>query len=425
MKFLRSSLYLKLFTIYSITFIAIIAALAIAVKKSRPVSIENSITNNIRSYAQYISDDIGTPPNIERAKEIQKTTQLDIAIFGNNFEWTNDPGLCEHFRKKLKNKNFINKKTRHGWIIQKNGYVFVYGTKNLKAPGLHWEIVISFILIFAIVLIISYRTVKKVMSPIIEMKNAADAFGEGKWDTKIIVRSHDELADLGNTMNDMARKIDSHFKNMKDLLLAISHELRSPLTRMRVTTEFIPDLKIRKSLNEEINHLDRITSMLLERERLSARPEILEKRAVNLTELTETVTKKFTDVTLHSQVNETVLVDVNRFELALSAIIDNAFKHGKPPVDISIGANHELIWLEIKDHGEGISKENIERIGEPFFRQNEARTSSRTSDGFGLGLSLAHSILKAHGFHLSARSENGTVFRVEMPRALFLTRPTH
>lgn len=425
MKFLRSSLYLKLFTIYSLTFLSILFALAVAVKKSRPVSIENSISNNIRSYAQYISDDIGTPPNVARAQEIQKNTSLDIAIFGQGFEWTNDPALLRTFKKKLQDPEILSKKTRHGWVIQKDGYIFVYGTKNLKAPGLHWEIVISFILVFALILVISYRTVKRVMAPIIEMKEAAVAFGEGKWDTKIIVKSHDELAELGNTMNNMAKKIDSHFRNLKDLYLAISHELRSPLTRMRVTTEFIHDEKIKQSLNEEINALDRMTGMLLERERLSARPEILEKRPVNLSEVLERVTKKYSDINLHLPINEIITVDVNRFELALSAIIDNAFKHGRPPVHITTGASHDRIWIEIKDHGDGISSENIDKIGEPFFRQNEARTSSQNSDGFGLGLSLAHSILKAHGVLLNARSENGTIFRIEMPRVLIQALPTH
>lgn len=420
MKFLRSSLYLKLFTIYSLTFFAIMFALTIAVKKSRPVTIENSIRNNIANYSQYISDDIGTPPNIKRAEEIQRHTRLDIAILGPGVEWSNDIGLLNAVKE-----NRIKKKKKHGWVVEKDGYTFIYGTRNLKDPGLHWEIIITFILAFAIILTISYRTVKRVMKPIMEMKEAAAAFGEGKWDTKIIVKSHDELAELGNTMNNMAKKIDSHFRNLKDLYLAISHELRSPLTRMRVATEFIHDEKIKQSLNEEINALDRMTGMLLERERLSARPEILEKRPVNLSEVLERVTKKYSDINLHLPINEIITVDVNRFELALSAIIENAFKHGRPPVHITTGASHDKIWIEIKDHGDGISKENIEKIGEPFFRQNEARTASRTSDGFGLGLSLAHSILKAHGVLLSARSDNGTVFRIEMPRVLIQALPTH
>lgn len=419
MKFLRSSLYLKLFTIYSITFLLIMFALAVAVKKSRPVSIENSIRNNVHNYAQYISRDIGTPPDLNKAERIQKETRLDIAILGPGIEWSNDPGLLKTAKTRL------HKKRKHGFVVEKNGYTFVYGTKNLKEPGLHWEIIVGFVLVFVLILVLSYRTVKFVMKPIMVMKDAADAYGEGKWDTKITVKSHDELGDLGHTMNSMARKIDSHFKNMKDLLLAISHELRSPLTRMRVTTEFISDEKIKKSLNEEINTLDRITGMLLERERLSTKPELLEKREISLSELVRGAAQKFPDVELHLPIHETVVVDVNRFELALSSIIDNAFKHGKPPVVVSVGATYDHIWLEVKDHGSGIPQENIEKLGEPFFRQSEARTSSRTADGFGLGLSLAYSIFKAHGFTLTAKSNQGTVFRIEMPRVLFLKAPTH
>lgn len=417
MKFLRSSLYLKLFTIYSITFLLIMFALAIAVKKSRPVSIENSIRNNVHNYAQYIARDIGTPPDLKKAEQIQKETRLDIAITGPGVEWSNDEKLLSIAKTRLHNKR------KHGFVVEENGYTFVYGTRNLKEPGLHWEIVIGFVFVFILILVLSYRTVKFVMKPIMAMKDAADAYGEGKWETRIDVKSHDELGDLGHTMNSMAKKIDSHFKNMKDLLLAISHELRSPLTRMRVTTEFISDEKIKNSLNEEINTLDRITGMLLERERLSTKPELLEKREVSLSEIVKSVAGKFQNIELHLPIHEIILVDVNRFELALNSIIDNAFKHGRPPVIISTGATHDLIWLEVKDHGEGIPEVHTEKLGEPFFKQSEARTSSRSSDGFGLGLSLAYSILKAHGFHLSAKANQGTTFRIEMPRALSLKGP--
>lgn len=406
MKFLKNSLYLKLLAIYSVTFLLLFGLVVIAIRTSRLMSIENSIRFNVTNYAQYIVNDIGSPPNLERAKEIQKNTKLDIVILGKDLAWSNDQKFLSHCKKSEGRR-----KSRKQVRIEKDGYTFIFGGRNLKQPEFTLEIVIPFLLLFSLILFGSYRLVKYVMKPIIDMKATASAFGEGKWDSRVSLKSQDEFADLGNTMNNMAEKIESHFKNMKDLLLAISHELRSPLTRMKVTTEFIHDEKLKKSLNEEINTLDRITGMLLERERLSAKPEILEKRNLNLNELIERVAGKFPETKLHMPVNETVAVDQNRFELALGTILDNAYKHGKPPVEIFVGADHQAVWIEVKDHGKGIPTEHIQKLGEPFF------PSSKSAEGFGLGLSLAYSIFKAHGYKLSASSDNGSVFRIEMPRA--------
>lgn len=412
MKFLKGSLYLKLLTIYGVTFFLLVSIFTFAVRLSRPMSLEQSIRRNVYNYSQYLARDIGTPPSIKRAKRIQRKTKIDIAIFGPEVEWTNDQKLLK------KAKNNPHKRQGRGHVkVHLNGYTFVFGGRNLRQPDLPVEIIIGVLMAFALILAISYRLVKHVMAPLKEMKTAATSFAEGKWQTRVPIHTQDELAELGQTMNHMAEKIEAHFKNMKDLLLAISHELRSPLTRMKVITEFMDDEKIKKSLNEEITSLDRITGMLLERERLSSKPEILEKTQTNLENILTILKQKFPDLQVGPDNSHMVSIDSGRFELALSSIVDNAFKHGKPPVVISTGKENDKVWIEIKDHGEGLTIEEMEKLGDPFFRQSLARTSSRKSEGFGLGLSLAYSILKAHNFKVSVQNVAGTTFRIEMPKA--------
>ncbi|WPU67016.1 HAMP domain-containing sensor histidine kinase [Peredibacter starrii] len=406
MKFVKNSLYLKLLAIYSVTFLLLFGLVLVAIKSSRLMSIENSIRFNIQNYAQYLAHDIGAPPDLERAKEIQNKTKLDVVILGKDVAWSNNPHFLKYCEKSKEKRHF-----RRQVRVENRGYTYIFGGRNLKQPEFAWEIFLPFIAIFSIILFASYRLVKHVMKPIIDMKATASAFGEGKWDARVPLKSQDEFADLGSTMNSMAEKIETHFKNMKDLLLAISHELRSPLTRMRVTTEFIADENVKKSLNEEINHLDRITGMLLERERLSARPDILEKKMTNVSDIIQNVVKKYPETKVVMPIHESIPVDQNRFELALGTLLDNAYKHGKPPVEISLGADQNLIWIEVKDYGQGLPIEHIAKLGEPFF------PSSKSAEGFGLGLSLAYSIFKAHGFALTAKKDDGCVFRIEIPRA--------
>jgi signal transduction histidine kinase len=391
MKSFNKSLYLKLLSIYGLTFFLLLVIIACSFKLYRPEGTEKLVISNLKNYAEYLAKDIGSPPDLNAATALHHKTGLDIHIKGPNLKWSssNEP----HDLPWKKHKSIK---------VTLGDYSYRFSGKHLMSEDI-WQVFALILIGLVVILIVSYKLVRKIFKPLDQMKEAIAAFGEGKWDARIDANSMREFEGLALTLNTMAEKIERHFINMRDLLLAISHELRSPLTRMKVGLEFISDPKIKQSLNEEITTLDRMTEMLLERERLSARPELLNKTETDLADFIKS-NAALDGIHFHLNPVSKVMLDQARFALAIHNIVDNAFKHGKPPVEIYLKQDASSITLEIMDHGDGIPNDQIQHLGEPFYRSNLARTSSRNAEGYGLGLSLSFSIIKAHGFEIKVTS---------------------
>lgn len=408
MIFFRKSLYFRLLKVYGLTFFLLLLILGGSLKCSQMDETGGMYKKNFNQYAHYLAVEIGHPPKLDVAKKLSKDLALDIAILGPDTQWSTSVDLLDRVNQKSHsiwtwgNEKYLN--VKHG------EYTFYFSRKYLVSGNIWWCFSIGLLGMLGI-LYISYRLTRKIFSPLEEMKESIWAFGEGKWNVRVKESYVDEFHDLSTTLNTMAGKIERHFINMRDLLLAISHELRSPLTRMKLALEFVSDEKIKNSLNEEINALDRMTEMLLERERLSARPELLDRMPTGLSEFIKNITKGM-DVGLDLNSKAFVDIDQTRFSLAIKNIVDNAFKHGKAPVTLRTYDQVQGPVLEINDKGPGMDQESLGHLGEPFYRNNSARTSSRQTEGYGLGLSLSYSILKAHGLKIEVESNptNGTTF---------------
>jgi signal transduction histidine kinase len=418
------SLYFRLLRVYGLTFLLLVAALIVGFRYSRAMDGPKFFQSNVETYAGYLSADIGVPPRLERATELSRLTGLDIVIRGPGVEWgSSDRAIQEERSARVSDlmdasasrgavHKFWHKGPHGGWHHSRGGYEFTFmGSGMHESSGVGWMLPLC-IAAFALILSLSYRLTRRIFRPIDEMKAAAIAFGEGKWDTRVGVGRHsDELAELAETMNAMAGKIRLQLKSMRELLIAISHELRSPLTRMKVSLEFLSDPKLRSSLTEEIDLLDHMTEALLERERISGRPEHLKISPVDLVELLREVSKPYADrgpgVRLELPDGAlTVSVDRARFAMAVRNLIDNAIRHApsaRTPVRVSLTRE----GMEISDSGPGMPPEVLARLGEPFLRVDPARTGASSLGGFGMGLSLAYTVFQAHGFKIRAASRLG------------------
>jgi signal transduction histidine kinase len=413
------SLYVRLLFIYGLTFILIALAVFAGFRLMHQHDIPRVFHDNVQIYADYLIKDIGTPPNIDRAFEIQKKTGLEMAISGPGINWVSS----DDFRRRLEDTR--RRRFGHHYLqVDQNRFSFFFSgpswpTSEERTPGF----AVSLGLI-AIILLFNHLLIRRVFRPITWMKEGAEAFAEGRWSAKIPVHSQDELGSLSRTMNSMAEKIFGHFQNMRELLAAISHELRSPLTRMRVALEFVSDDKIRNSLNEEITLLDRMTEAILERERLISKPEILDRSAVDaralLIDLTRPYLNQKPGIKLELPAGPVYRsLDRNRMVIAIRNLVENSLKYSDQdakPVEVKLFDDG---IIEVKDYGPGFSKESLSRLGEPFFKEEKSRTGSRSQGGFGLGLSLAYSIVKAHGGTIEVKSDEGegSLFRIVLPSA--------
>jgi signal transduction histidine kinase len=223
------------------------------------------------------------------------------------------------------------------------------------------------------------------------------------------VRRKDELGDLAERINRMAQSLHGKLDAKRALLLAISHELRSPLTRARVNAELVEEGEHRSALLRDLGEMRDLITELLESERLASGHVALHTEAVDLPALVrELVAAQWPDAGLNLQLDERigpVRVDPMRVRLLLRNLIDNALRHSvraptPPVVSLSSDADGQL-QLSVRDFGSGVTEEHLAHLAEPFYRADSAR--QRATGGFGLGLYLCQLVAQAHGGVLHIR----------------------
>jgi len=278
----------------------------------------------------------------------------------------------------------------------------------------HW--VSSLPLLLAGVMIASgaaYFFVRRMLRPLWVLGLGVAAFGRGDLAQRIPVGRRDEIGALAARFNQMADDIVGMLDAKRALLLAISHELRSPITRARLNTELLPQGKERDALVQDLGLMRDLIEALIERERLDAgHSALLLQPADWRAWITALVDKRF--AAAHTGGNLVVVVEAQtpaiqadrmRMELLLANLLDNALRHNersRGPVTLTLGRSGDGVRLEVRDFGNGVPEDALAQLGQPFYRLDASRT--RTSGGVGLGLSLCKLIAAAHDAHFEIRN---------------------
>ena len=206
------------------------------------------------------------------------------------------------------------------------------------------------------------------------------------------------------------------------MLLAISHELRSPLAKAKLRLEFLDESEQTDQLREDINDIDLLIADLIEAERLNQEHSVLVAEAVRLGGFVRSVTEQYVEYkgSLEVKIARPDLefhIDKLRIRLLLTNLLNNAVRHGENrPIRVNVSFPDGQAEIEVIDQGEGIPAEHLKQIAEPFYRADSARR--RNTGGTGLGLYLCRLIAEAHGGALEIESETGEGTRVivRLPR---------
>jgi len=258
---------------------------------------------------------------------------------------------------------------------------------------------------------------RRISRPVERLTEAARRLGAGDLTARVPTRTRsrwfgrresDELADLTRAFNDMAERIERLIAGQKELMANISHELRSPLTRIRVALELFPHngaAQARlKDVEADLDELERLiedvlTATRLEVTGLPPHPEPVEVRSL----LEDLAARARLDPRLGPERVRTepgapieLEADPTLLRRALWNLVDNAAKYGAPPVALMAVRHNGMIELSVSDDGPGIPAEERERVLAPFYQLDRARTPGRPSRGFGLGLTLAGRVAQVH-----------------------------
>ena len=403
--------------------------------------IRGLISGHLSLHVSYVLEDIGLPPRIDRAVAITERVPVDIRILGPDIDWASDAefprleqlsfGPSPKFSDEpgawvdeLQGVEFA-ELNKHNFLKMHQGdYDIIVSTPRIADTPDGPDLVTLIIGMGLTFLLLAYMMVRWLFWPISSIREGAAHIGRGNFDHRIANIRHDELGDLAGEINQLADDVESMLNAKRALLLGISHELRTPLSRMRLALEFMEDDKSRDDLRVEIIEMEKIVVSLLEAEQLNSRHAELARTPVVVSDLVDNLIRDYFARDLDRiQVNQeaegiTASLDEARIALLLKNLLSNALRYSSPddgPVEISVSvAGTDLVFL-VRDHGPGLSQDQAEHIGEPFYRSDPSR--ARDSGGSGLGLYLAALVAKAHGGSLSLvdTAEVGASFEVRIP----------
>ena len=422
------SIFLKLFLV----FVATAIALAIAVGNIvRYVASENPqrqlIGKNLAQYSTYLVDQIGAPPNLEMAKSLAARLGIGIHIKTATVNWSSGspsanrlpevfgsiPGFPNVQRARHRGELFIRVNHSDG------DYLFIFGRRGGWFEHNQGTILLLVILVVGSILTLSYLVVRWLLKPLGWLTEGMKEMGSGQLDTTIPIRKHDELGDLTQTFNDMSVRIRSLVRAKQQLLLDVSHELRSPMTRMKVATEFVEESKVKNQIKADLNEMETLTTEILESERLNSEQGRLSLEKVDLTELIKGLVENYDDrkpgIKMLADQSVRVEVDPERVRIVIRNVMDNALTYSsgqQRPVEVNVISTPENVYLTIEDFGEGIPEEDQKLIFEPFYRVDKSR--HKETGGYGLGLSLCKKIMHAHGVEIAVSSKLGSGTRFTM-----------
>ena len=253
----------------------------------------------------------------------------------------------------------------------------------------------------------AYAVVRRLLRPLDDIRAGTLRYGEGDFGTPIPLRRRDELGDLATQVNAMASGLQGMLQGQRALLLAISHELRSPLTRARLNAELSTEGPEREALLRDLVLMSELITDLLESERLAGGTATLQREATDLNTLVrEVVATQFAAQNVRLELTDDLsplALDRPRATMLVRNLIDNACRHGGgAAVVVTTRGDADAVVLEVRDHGPGVPEEHLAQLAQPFFRPDTART--RAAGGVGLGLYLCRLIAQSHGGTLVLRN---------------------
>ena len=462
------SLSLRLLAIFALVAFLLVAILVALFTQGLGSQWRRSIAPHLVQYVRYVQEDLGRPPDPERARRLAAALPVTIAIYRDDaFVFATDdwrPALDALEFRRLGPRHrrgpalgdgpfdgrargaplagdgmraaVARERRREGTVLRiERGADTVYyrlepprGRRPRAGDGLY----LGLLAVLA-VLLGSYLAIRRQLAPIRRIQRGVRRISDGELGHRLSLGGRDDLAELGRSIDDMAARLGGMLDAKRDLLLAISHELRSPLARARVATELLPDSRQRERLEADLADMARLIEDLTESERLRTPHAALHRERLDLVAL---VAAELAPHGLAPRVvagdggappaDIVVHADAARLRVLVRNLVGNALRHGRAAngeIDVSVTLERVgegaagAVRLVVADRGPGIRAEHLEAVTEPFHRPDPSRT--RASGGIGLGLSLARLVAEAHGGTLRIASdpdrEPGTRVTVTLP----------
>ena len=271
-----------------------------------------------------------------------------------------------------------------------------------------WITVPAIIMVF-----ISLIFLKNQTRPITNLAKAAEKFGKGEEIEEFKPSGAAEIRQAGYEFDRMRKRIIRHLNQRSEMLSGISHDLRTPLTRMKLQIAFIKEKELANKLADDINEMEKMLNEYLQ---FTSSSYLEKNEQFDISELISNIVLKYDNNNISTNLTPELNINgrKNLIQRCINNLIDNAIKYGnKVKIDLSKSSNN--MFIKIEDDGPGIPVNEYENVFKPFYKINRGRADAKSS--VGLGLSIASDIIRSHGgnIKLEKSSMNGLEVKISLP----------
>jgi len=277
------------------------------------------------------------------------------------------------------------------------------------------------LVIVAMLVLAALAFARYLSQPLTRLAEAVDLVGRGETPPQLPDAGPSEMAALNRGFNAMIASLQQVEHDRALLLAGVSHDLRTPLARLRLSVEMSQeDPRERDLMIDDIEAIDRIIDQFLDFARGDdGKPAHLQNANVLIASCIERYQRSHHDVRFAPDPKlPDIPLRTTAFERLINNLINNAIAHGKPPIEIATSFDARHVWIEVSDHGSGFPETERERLKEPFRRASEARSTPEGKLGAGLGLAIVERIARLHNgsVELLSAPHGGALIKVTLPR---------
>jgi len=377
----------------------------------------SSFESPLDEWSSFLAGRIGEDLEIARTAArshrmgIVLTTREGVFAFGPDGRAT----TREHLAKHLSNTRTI--------IVEGHGDMsYSFYLHDSEAAGADnstmWALIGGLLIIIGVVYVVQLSQLR----PLRWLKEGVDKVSEGDLSTRVPVVRMDEVGQVGRAFNRMTGRVEQMLDDQDRLMADVSHELRSPLARIKVALEMLPEGDKRDQIAADVREMEALTSTLLERERIKSRAAQSHKAEFDLVAITRGVVDGFQGnapgVELAQSPDLLMLeADETLIKVLLQNLVDNAIKFSfddSSAVQVRLTHDGDGVTITVDDDGRGIPADMAGRVLEPFVKLDPSRGHR---SGYGLGLNLCQRIVEAHSgsIRIEPREPRGTRVAVELP----------
>jgi two-component system osmolarity sensor histidine kinase EnvZ len=384
-----------------------------------------ALLNEVKTFIEVYTDEIYNKDEITNLFSIYQDLNIEY-VEDENFNYKYDErwfspidrSLRRELKSRFQNEKFWFDTIGYKELIDlrikyKSGYFKILFPKD-RVTSSSARIFALWITVPALIMVfISLIFLKNQTRPITNLAKAAEKFGRGEEIEEFKPSGASEIRQAGLEFERMRKRIKRHLKQRSEMLSGISHDLRTPLTRMKLQIAFIKDKQLANKISEDINEMEKMLNEYLQ---FTSSSNLEKDEQFNLSDLIAEIVEKYNNKNISIDTIPRIYINgrKNLIRRCINNLLDNSIKYAEK-VKIEINKNNNNLFIKIEDDGPGIPENQYENVFKPFYKIDKGRAGAKSS--VGLGLSIASDIIRSHGgnIKLEKSSMNGLGVKIFLP----------